>query len=457
MWRHWSLIAGVAASTLGVAETSAQAPPGLDKLKHILVIYLENHSFDSLFGEFEGANGIDSPGGKVKQQKVQGGHAAHEPFSHGLAASVTSPVHKFYTNRAQINGGKNDLFATYGRREAMGHYSREAMTGTALWTLAREHRLLDNFFQGAFGGSFLNHQWLICACAPKWPNAPANLRSVLENGRPELDAEGHTRGDRTLSAAKESELTPKKGAIYAVNTVQSKLFNDGQPGKRRLPAQDGPTIGHQLDAKGVKWAWYAGDWELAGKVPRTPQDNKELHDRDFQWHHHPFPYYKRYKPGSEGAKEHLRNAEQLNADINNGTLPPVAFYKPASKNDQHPGYAELKPGDDEVGRVVKLVQDKLKGYAVIITYDENGGFYDHVPPPGPPGAPGVGKRADYFGPGTRIPAILVSPFARKGIDSTEFDTTSILKLIIEWQGLEALESPRLQAVNSLSKAFDFQQ
>jgi phospholipase C len=92
-------------------------------------------------------------------------------------------------------------------------------------------------------------------------------------------------------------------------------------------------------------------------------------------------------------------------------------------------------------------------YAVIITYDENGGFWDHV---APPDGPAAGARADFFGPGTRIPAVVVSPFARKGhVDHTELETTSILRVIGERHRLTPLPSARYGAVESLAKVFDF--
>ena len=92
-------------------------------------------------------------------------------------------------------------------------------------------------------------------------------------------------------------------------------------------------------------------------------------------------------------------------------------------------------------------------YAVIITYDENGGFWDHVPPPT---GPAVGAKADFFGPGSRVPTIIVSPFARKGtIDHREYETTSILRLIGERHRLLPLPSSRYGAVESLASAFAF--
>jgi acid phosphatase len=180
---------------------------------------------------------------------------------------------------------------------------------------------------------------------------------------------------------------------------------------------------------------------------------------NFQYHHQPFAYYERFNPlrqsGREQRAKHLKDASRLEADISTGNLPPVAFYKPVGLLNLHPGYANLHASDEEVDRIFRLMEaSPMKhSYALIITFDEHGGFFDHVPPPRGPAA---GKRADFFGPGTRIPAILVSPFARRNhVDHAQYDTTSILRLIAERHRLEPLPSARFEAVDSLAKAFDF--
>src|SRR4029077_7442930 len=113
-------------------------------------------------------------------------------------------------------------------------------------------------------------------------------------------------------------------------------------------------------------------------------------------------------------------------DIDQGALPSVAFYKPVGRLTEHPAYTDIASGDAHIaGLLYRLRRSpQWAGMMVIVTYDENGGFWDHVPPPHGPGS------GDRFGPGTRIPAVVVSPFARRGfIDHTSYDTTSILKLI----------------------------
>src|SRR5262249_6351175 len=146
----------------------------------------------------------------------------------------------------------------------------------------------------------------------------------------------------------------------------------------------------------------------------------------FQAHHQPFNYFARFAPGTPDRARHLKDGETLLEDIDKGTLPQVAFYKPAGRFTQHPSYTDLlsghRPAADLLERLRRSPQ--WKAILVIVTYDENGGYWDHVPPPSGPGW------GDRWGPGSRVPAIVVSPFARRGfIDSTPYDTTSIIKLI----------------------------
>src|SRR5207249_1213971 len=105
---------------------------------------------------------------------------------------------------------------------------------------------------------------------------------------------------------------------------------------------------------------------------------------------------------------------------NAGTLPQVVFYKPAGRNNQHPSYTDIATGDRHIGDLLARlrVSPQWDRMLIVITYDENGGYWDHVPPPS-----GAGW-SDRWGPGTRIPTIIVSPLAKKGyVDKTPYDTT----------------------------------
>ncbi len=199
------------------------------------------------------------------------------------------------------------------------------------------------------------------------------------------------------------------------------------------------TIGDRLSAAGVSWAWYAGGWDDAAAGRRDPL---------FQHHHQPFVYYAAYAEGTPG-RAHLRDEREFLDDARGGRLPAVSFVKTLGPDNEHPGYATLLQGQQHVVDLVAAVRagPNWADAAIVIAYDENGGRWDHVAPPS----------GDRWGPGTRVPAIVVSPYARRGyVDSTPYDTTSILRTIETRWGLEPLGA-RDAAANDLRNAFDFTQ
>jgi acid phosphatase len=216
------------------------------------------------------------------------------------------------------------------------------------------------------------------------------------------------------------------------------------------------TIGDTLSAKRISWAWYAGAWNVALKdgmqdpaAKRRIIYNNEDGSPYFVAHHQPFNYFARFAPGTTDREEHLKDNTDLVAAIEKGTLPQVAFYKPQGSFNEHPGNTDVLSGDIHISELVAKIKASAlwPSTAIIITYDENGGFWDHVPPP----------TGDRWGPGTRIPAIIVSPYARRGyVDHTSYDTTSIIKFITRRFDLEPLSGARANA-GDLTAAFDFSQ
>ena len=471
----------------------------------VVVIYAENRGFDTLYGLFPGANGIpgvnpSSKGAYLPQVDVDGavlpvlpptwgGMTApgqskvitqaqsagmpNKPFQIdgkdgvALEASVVTRdlVHRFYNNQMQINGGRNDRFATYSDAGglSMGYYDGSNM---AMWQLAKEYTLADNFFMGSFGGSFQNHQYLICACTPQYPNAD---KSPAKGGisKVEFDAQGNfvrlTPAPSTPKSvlggapkyANDGTLTPAddNGMYYAVNTMQpayqpsnvaapasdaAKLYADPNSAST-LPPQTQKNIGDLLSGKGVSWAWYAGAWNSTLKAAQgdrkfpSPTPN-------FQFHHQPFNYFANMDPVKNAAyrAEHLKDFDaSFLQDAAAGKLPAVSFYKPQGNLNQHAGYADVASGDAHIADVVnKLRQSpQWKHMLIVVTYDENGGFWDHAAPP----------KADKWGPGTRIPAIIVSPYAKKGyVDNSLYDTSSVLRFITRRWSLPVLDGIALR-------------
>jgi len=528
MTRLRSLCTLVVVCIAACASRSAAPPTGANSdaltaalrehVKTIVVIYAENRAFDNLYGNFPGADGLRTvvgPDGRplpsyVPQRdrdgtllptlpQTWGGVTAagfdpvvtqaesaglpNGPFGiehaftreSGVSLSTTTVTrdlyHRFYEHQMQINGGKNDGYAAWSDAGglAMGHYDTSR---SALYTLAREYVLADHFFQGAFGGSFLNHQYLICACAPVYPDADHAAAkpsiTVLDT-----DAQGHYLPSLQVAASsprsaldgppkfvKSGNLAPANyfgdGEFHAINTMQpsyqpsgnapasddaSRLYAD--PTKpTTLPPQTEVTIGDRLSAQGIAWAWYSGAWNAAladGRqapsavrkaiyAPDTPAGSP-----DFQAHHQPFNYYADFDPVQhpEARAAHLKDYQDLVAATATGDLPPVVFYKPQGNLNQHAGYASIAEGDAHIADLIAKLRagPQWPNMVIVVTYDEYGGAWDHVPPP----------HGDLLGPGARIPALIISPFAKRGtVDHTQYDTESVLRLISRRFGLEAL-------------------
>ena len=172
---------------------------------------------------------------------------------------------------------------------------------------------------------------------------------------------------------------------------------------------------------------------------------------NFQAHRQPFNYYARFAPGTADRARHLKDRDDLLAAIDQGTLPHVSFYKPSGRHNQHSGSSTIAAGDAEMHEIVTRLtaSPQWPRMAIIVTYDEYGGYWDHMPPPSGPGW------SDDFGPGTRIPAIVISPFAKRGyVDKTVYDTTSIQKFLNARFGLEPLPGLR-EKMGDLTAAFGF--
>ncbi len=483
-----------------------------NKVKNIVVIYAENRSFDNLFGTFPGANGIPAADKIVAQTdrddantvlmklpqtwggvtaagqaatvtQAQSDNLPNAPFAietaftsasgATLSASIVTRdlYHRFYENQMQINDGKIDKYVAWADAGGlvMGYYDGSK---TALYGLAQQYVLADNFFQAAFGGSFLNHQYLICACAPQYPNADtaaaaptiAVLNTNLDGSYTHNLKQAANSPASALSGPPtfvlSGNIAPKDyfgvdDGFRAVNTMQppyqpsanAPAVTDtthlyANPGSATtLPPQTQINIGDLLDAKNVTWAWYSGAWKQAlaagtgtpySQPPATGATPPPVAPT-FQYHHQPFNYYAEFDPvaHADARAAHLKDYADLVSQAIDGSLPQVVFYKPQGNLNQHPGYANVSDGDAHIVDLINKLQQSPQwpSMVVLITWDEFGGQWDHVSPP----------KGDLIGPGTRIPAIIVSSFANKGtVDHTQYDTASALRLITRRFALDKL-------------------
>lgn len=461
-------------------QAAATRPQHGGQLKHIIVIYQENWSFDALYGQFPGANGLANGFDHLPQRDKSTNYSSliymtPQPLNNGAPDNRFPPgngqpalpeipydftnyvpddattgdiVHKFYHEQLQIDNGVLepslgvlDKFVTWSDNPGLVLSYADA-TPLPEGQLAQLYTICDNFFHSAYGGSFLNHQFLAGAAAPLWEQPiPAGFLSSYDPATKTLvDSNLTTDGSYVVNSTFGAQA-PHPASVPAANLLNA--IND------RDPSQDDytPTIGDRLDAKRISWKWYSGGWNDA--VSGNP-------DPLFQFHHQPFAYYKNFAPYNAdgtinrahvGPKAHLQDEKDFFVDARNGTLPAVSFIKPLGPDNEHPGYASLLQGQQHVADLVAAVQQTpaWRNTAIIITYDENGGRWDHVAP----------TQLDRWGYGTRVPTIIVSPFVRAGyIDHNQYETVSILKLIEKQFALPPL-SPRdaNPAVSDLTTAF----
>jgi phospholipase C len=535
---------------LPVSGSSAGSGDRLSRINHIVVIYEENHSFDNLYGLWEGVNGLANADAAHTAQLRQDGSSydcllqddanlsalpatctdspsgfssafTNAPFriddfiapddttcpptpsvaftqpngwlkGTGSAGGCTRDlVHRFYQEQYQLNGGSQNLYVTGSDAAglSMGYYDTTQLPiyGYLHGEGHPHYAILDDFFQAAFGGSFLNHQWLIAAATPTYPGAPSSLHSVLDsNGMPVLRQPPSSQSAVALYTSPDTGMVdgavtstcpaPKGLACgdYAVNTMQP--FD--QPFSKfgsQLPAQTAPTIGDRLTAASVDWAWYSGGWSNAaglvdapgwtnGPGPNCSDPNSFPNpaypycpDFLFQFHHQPFNYYANYGPSGAG-RSHLQDEAAFlslaQSSSKSCQLKPVSFVKPVGEENEHPGYTGEHGGSSHLVDLLTAIEGSRcsKDTMVVVTYDEFGGQWDHVTPPGLGGTPGP---SDQWGPGTRIPTLVISPFLRGDfvLDHTQHDTTSILTTIEHRFGLDPL-STRDAAVLDLSTVFD---
>jgi acid phosphatase len=502
-------------------------------IQNIVIIYAENRTFDNMFGNFPGAhglsevvdaqghptaayvpqkdrdgttalaklpktwNGVTLAGNPTVVTEAQSDNLANAPFgienayvanggpTLGTLDVTRDLTHRFFENQMELNGGSNDMFAAWldAGGLTMGHFDT---SGNKLYKLAQQYVLADNFFSGAFGGSFLNHQYLICACAPTMSTTfftssgavATTLGTANSKGVPQLALNATSPASALTgppSFAHSTAISPMDyfgaGDGYrAINTIQPAYQPSGNTpaagatgndlllanptSSSTLEPQTQMTVGDQLTAANVDWAWYATSWNdattdgeqdstKARTVIYTPSTARGT--PDFQPHHQAFNYYSRFDPVAHATDRaaHLKDYSAMVTAITAGQLPPVAWYKPTGNVNQHPGYANVDDGD---GHIADLV-NKLKAspqwahMVIVITYDEYGGQWDHVAPP----------KGDLLGPGSRIPAIIISPYAKLGtVDHTQYDSASTIRLIEKRFGLTAL--PGITARDNALKA-----
>ena len=363
--------------------------PTKTPIKHLIFLMQENHSFDNYFGTYPGADGFRPALVCPSILSATRPTECVEPFRIGdNEVELADPDHSDMTHRIQFNEGKmNGFVHALNIRNQDGRLAMGYYDGQELsyyWNVADEFVLFDRFFSSAAGGSMINHLYWVTGAS----------------GDP---------GDR------------EQAEVLA----------------------ETPTIFDRLEEADVSWKFYVQNYE-----PELNYRTMHLYpgNRASQVIWVPLLNFDRFLD-DPALSSHIVNLDEYYDDLVNGTLPEVAFVAPSGPSEHPP--SSLQSGQRFVKTLIQSLMrsEYWESSAFIWSYDDWGGWYDHVPPP----------QVDEYGYGFRVPALLVSAYAKAGyIDSTELDYTSVLKFIEDNWGVAPLAERDANA-NSIANAFDFTQ
>ncbi len=385
-------------------------------IQHVIFIVQENRSFDNYFGTYPGANGI--PIGT--KMPIRPGNTTYYylPYHNSNETSVDMPHSWAAAHTAYDNGSMDGFILAEGNPATMSYYDGSDIPN--YWSYAHRYVLDDNFFSSLMGPSLPNHIYIASG----------------ENGPP-LNI--------NVSA---SYLWTKDGGIID-NGAGNITTYDGEAAM----TLDIGTLAQQLTQANLTWAWYDGD-----SNPLLPN----------LWNVLPFYQYFQQHPDQLAA--HVRGTQSFIADLNGPDFPSVSWVIPgkdvssgvwtppdwplACRDSPVPSTSEHPPARTDCGMdyVTYLVNHVMESSywsstAIVVTWDDYGGFYDHVPPP----------QVDTFGYGPRVPTLVISPWAKPGyIDHTRYEFSSMLKLAQTVFGLPSL-TYRENLTDDMMNSFDFSQ
>lgn len=368
------------------------------RIRHVVIIIQENRSFNNLFMGFPGADtattGRDSYGHVVPLT----------PLPLGEPVDIMHYRRTFFQT---YDNGKMDGWDVAEQHanipRASFHYVRRADI-VPYWEMAGDYVLADRMFQSNGGPSYPAHQYLI---AGQSAGADDNIVSpIMNNYIWGCDA--------------------PKGA-----TVTTTLPN-GKEGPKVYPCLDYPTLADELTSAGYSWANYSP----SGKG-----------DPAYIWNGFQAVRHIRFGP----LWSHMVSPEtQVLQDARDGNLPAVSWVTPSSSNSDHSaGHYNVAGGPDWVASVVNAIGEgpDWNSTAILITWDDWGGWYDSVAPP----------HVDAWGDGFRVPLIVVSPYAKHGyVSHVQHEFGSLLRFTEEVYHLPSLDQ-RDALSDDLADCFDFSQ
>ena len=370
------------------------------KISHIVIVVQENRSFDNLFATFPGANGATTgqmPSGQtiaLKKVKLYDSKL----YQNSRAAFLVD-----YDNGA-MDGWSN----VYVNRKPCPTCAYAYVDPTQIkpyWTMAKQYALADQMFPTENSGDFSSHQDLIRGSSAV--NSDESLIDFPTHGPWGCDAQQGT-------------TTPL-------------ITTTGYVKKGPAPCMSYSTLRDLLDAKQLSWKYYAPQLFTGGLAGAY-------------WD--PFDAIGAVRNGPEWTNNISMPETNFFNDVK-GTLPAVSWISPDNQNSDHAGFGKSDTGPAWVAKVVNAV-GKSKYWnttAIIVVWEDWGGWYDHVPPP----------QLDYAGLGVRVPMIVVSPYAKTGyISNTQYEFGSIVRFVEDNWDLGRLGTTDTRA-NSMSDVFDFTQ
>jgi phospholipase C len=398
-----SAAGGSSAHSLLPSTAHAAASSGTP-IQHVVIIVQENRSFDNLFATFPGADGATS--GKTHTGKTV------QLTPHALTSNlVLNNSHLAWVD--DYDGGNMDGFDLVwvnGHRCTCAYQYVNETQIQPYWDMAQQYVLADHMFQTQTSGSFTAHQDLI-------------------------------RGDTVISPTASLIDFPTDGpwgCDAPPSTVTTLLTSGGKYEQNAgpYPCLSYATVRDLLDAKSVSWKYYTPDIHTHGGDLWNAFDAISAVRNSSEW------------------QTNVSSPEtNIFTDISSHSLPAVSWVIPDGQNSDHPAQRlweqKKDTGPSWVAQVVNAVGHSAywKSTAIVVTWDDWGGWYDHVAPP----------QLDYNGLGFRIPMIVVSPYAKAGVVShTQYEFGSILRFVEDSFNLGRLGTTDVRA-NSINDAFDFSQ
>ncbi|GLW10832.1 phospholipase C [Microtetraspora sp. NBRC 13810] len=458
-------------AALAQAQAKAKGVRTTTPIKHVVVLFDENVSFDHYFGTypkaantdgttFKAAKGTPSVDGLTKKLLTKNPNQ-YDPKRLTHEQALTCDMdHGYFHEQLAYNGGKMDQFVQQTGRDnctgqpilygapglVMDYYDGNTVTG--LWNYAQNYAMSDNSYNTGFG--------------PSTPGA-LNLVSGQTHGVYAVDPATHKNvSDSSVVAS------PNATGVGTVINDPDPAFDDcsdaNHTSKNNLAVATGPNIGDLLNRKGVTWGWFQGGFkptDTSGQYAVCGTTHKNIGGNavvDYSPHHSPFQYYastanpKHLPPSSVAAigysdqANHNYDLSDFDAALGAGNLPAVSFLKAGAYQDGHP--ANSDPLDEQnflVSTINKIQNSKdWASTAIVIAYDDSDGWYDHKAAPIVNGSRDSAQDAaalcgkakvgggfnDRCGYGPRTPLLVISPYSKVNhVDHHLTDQTSVLRFI----------------------------